>query len=146
MSIANNLVILTGRLGKDPETREVGDTQVSNFSIATEFSYKDKKGEWIKGADWHNIVAWRNLSVYVDRYMKKGSLVTITGSLKTRSWEDKEGVTKYITEIVASEIKGRDKVDNNSNNESASKPKEETPKKNTSMSLDAEDDDDDLPF
>lgn len=101
-----NKVILVGRLGRDPETRYTGGGQpVANFSIATDFSYKDRNGERQKRTEWHKVVAWRKLAEIVQQYLKKGSLVYIEGRLETREWQDKEGQKRYSTEIIANEMK-----------------------------------------
>ncbi len=96
-----NKVILIGRLGKDPEVRnlESGAT-VANFTMATTETYKDKTtGEKKEITEWHNIVLWRGAAEVAAKYLHKGDLVYIEGRLRTRSWE-KEGVTRYITEVV----------------------------------------------
>ena len=96
-----NKVILIGRLGKDPEVRnlESGAT-VANFSMATTETYKDKTtGERKEITEWHNIVLWRGLADVAAKYLHKGDLVYIEGKLRTRSWE-KDNVTRYTTEIV----------------------------------------------
>jgi single-strand DNA-binding protein len=96
-----NKVILIGRLGKDPEVRnlESGATVV-NFTMATTETYKDKTtGERKEITEWHNIVLWRGIAEVAAKYLHKGDLVYIEGRLRTRSWE-KEGVTRYTTEII----------------------------------------------
>lgn len=97
-----NKVILIGRLGKDPEVRNLDNgAVVANFSIATSESYKDRTtGEKKEITEWHNIVLWRGLAEISQKYLKKGDMVYIEGKLRTRSWE-KEGVTRYTTEVVA---------------------------------------------
>jgi len=97
-----NKVILVGRLGKDPEVRNLDNgAAVANFTIATSESYKDKTtGEKKEITEWHNIVLWRGLAEISQKYLHKGDMVYIEGKLRTRSWE-KEGVTRYTTEIVA---------------------------------------------
>lgn len=100
-----NKVILIGRLGKDPELRtlENGAT-VARFTMATSETYKDKTtGERKEITEWHNIVLWRGLADIAGKYLKKGEQVYIEGKLRTRSWE-KEGVTRYTTEIVGDEL------------------------------------------
>ena len=97
-----NRVILVGRLGKDPEVRnlESGAT-VANFTLATSESYKDRTtGEKKEVTEWHNIVLWKGLAEISQKYLHKGDMVYIEGKLRTRSWE-KEGVTRYTTEVVA---------------------------------------------
>jgi len=101
-----NKVILVGRLGRDPETRYTGGGQaVANFSVATDYSYKDKNGERQKRTEWHKIVAWRQLAEICQKYLKKGSLVYIEGRIETREWQDKEGQKRYSTEIIANEMR-----------------------------------------
>jgi single-strand DNA-binding protein len=97
-----NKVILVGRLGKDPEVRNLDNgAVVANFSIATSESYKDRTtGEKKEVTEWHNIVLWRGLAEIAQKYLRKGDMVFIEGKLRTRSWE-KEGVTRYTTEVVA---------------------------------------------
>ncbi|MCB0834949.1 MAG: single-stranded DNA-binding protein [Bacteroidetes bacterium] len=97
-----NKVILIGRLGADPELRFTPNgAAVASFNMATNESYKDKEGKPVDQTDWHRIVAWRKLAEICGQYLKKGSLVYIEGKLKTRSYDDKEGVKRYVTEIVA---------------------------------------------
>ena len=96
-----NKVILVGRLGKDPEVRNLENgVTVTNFSMATSESYKDKTtGDRKEVTEWHNVVLWRGLADIAAKYLHKGDLVYIEGKLRTKSWE-KEGVTRYSTEIV----------------------------------------------
>jgi single-strand DNA-binding protein len=96
-----NKVILVGRLGKDPEVRNLENgAMVVNFTIATSESYKDKTtGEKKESTEWHNIVLWRGLAEIAAKYLHKGDMIYLEGKLRTRSWE-KEGVTRYTTEIV----------------------------------------------
>lgn len=96
-----NKVILVGNLGKDPEVRNLENgATVANFTIATTESYKDKTtGEKKDITEWHNIVLWRGLADIAAKYIHKGDMIYIEGKLRTRSWE-KEGVTRYTTEIV----------------------------------------------
>jgi single-strand DNA-binding protein len=97
-----NKVILVGRLGKDPEVRNLDNgVSVANFTMATSETYKDRTtGEKKETTEWHNIVLWRGLAEVSQKYLHKGDLVYIEGKLRTRSWE-KEGVTRYTTEIIA---------------------------------------------
>jgi single-strand DNA-binding protein len=96
-----NKVILVGRLGKEPEVRNLENgAAVANFTIATSESYKDKTtGEKKEVTEWHNIVLWRGLAEIAQKYLHKGDLIYVEGKLRTRSWE-KDGVTRYTTEIV----------------------------------------------
>jgi len=95
-----NKVILIGHLGKDPEafTFENGTNKVS-FSMATTESFKNKEGEKIQQTEWHNIVLWRGLADVAEKYLNKGSQIYLEGKIKTRSWDDKDGVKRYTTEI-----------------------------------------------
>ena len=99
--IALNKVILVGNLGKDPEVRHLeGGVAVASFSLATSDSYKDKSGQRVEQTEWHNIVVWRGLAESAEKYLKKGMTIYIEGKLRTRSWDDKEGHKRYMTEIV----------------------------------------------
>ncbi len=97
-----NKVILVGRLGKEPEVRHLeSGVGVANFSMATSETYKDRNsGERKEITDWHNIVLWRGLADVAEKYLHKGDLIYIEGRLKTRSWQDKDGNTRYTTEVV----------------------------------------------
>jgi single-strand DNA-binding protein len=97
--------MLIGHLGNDPETRYMpnGDA-VANFSVATTESWKDKSGEKKEATEWHRISAFGKLGEICGEYLKKGSLVYVTGKIKTRKWQDKEGNDKYTTEIVADKM------------------------------------------
>jgi len=96
-----NKVILVGRLGKDPEVRNLENgAVVANFTLATSETYKDKTtGEKKEITDWHNIVLWRGLAEISQKYLHKGDMIYVEGKLRTRSWE-KDGVTRYTTEII----------------------------------------------
>ena len=97
-----NKGILVGNLGKDPEVRYLDNgVAVANFSLATTENYKNKAGERVSQTEWHNIVLWRGLAEVAEKYLKKGASVYIEGKIKTRKWEDKEGNTRYNTEILA---------------------------------------------
>jgi len=110
-----NKVILIGRLGRDPEVRNISDDRtVTNFSIATSEEWKDKDtGEKKERTEWHRIVAFNRLGEICAEYLSKGKMVYVEGRIQTRSWEQ-DGVTKYTTEIIASNIQflgGRNSVD-----------------------------------
>jgi|SRR5205085_10501985 single-strand DNA-binding protein len=96
-----NKVILVGRLGKDPEVRNLENgATVANFTMATSETYKDKTtGDRKEITEWHNIVLWRGLADVAARYLHKGDMIYVEGKIRTRSWE-KEGVTRYTTEII----------------------------------------------
>jgi single-strand DNA-binding protein len=105
-----NKVILIGNLGRDPQTRYTqGGDAVTNFSIATSESWKDKQsGEQQERTEWHNIVCFRRLGEIAGEYLRKGSKVYIEGRLQTRKWQDKEGHDRYTTEIVANDLQMMD--------------------------------------
>ena len=100
-----NKVLLIGRLGGDPETKFVQTgMQVANFNLATTASWKDENGNIQSRTDWHKIVAWGKLAEICKDYLKKGSKVYIEGALQTRSYEDKDGQKRYITEIRVNDM------------------------------------------
>lgn len=100
-----NRVQLIGNLGMDPEVKNLeGGKTVARLSIATNEIYKNKKGEKTTDTQWHNLVAWGKTAEIAEKYLKKGSEVAVEGKLTSRSYEDKKGEKKYITEIVISEI------------------------------------------
>lgn len=108
-----NKVTLIGNLGKDPEIQQLeGNIAVAKFSLATTEQFKDKNGQSKTETEWHTIVLWRNLAELAHKYLTKGSLVFIEGKLKTRSYDDKEGNKKYLTEIVADQLIMLDKQSN----------------------------------
>lgn len=100
-----NKVILIGNLGQDPELRYTGGgTAVCNLRIATNESYKDTNGEWVERTEWHNVVAWGRLAEICNEYLRKGSQAYFEGSLQTRSYDDRDGNTRYVTEVKAREM------------------------------------------
>ncbi len=100
-----NKVILVGNLGRDPEVRHLESGRaVANFSIATSETYKNKEGDKVTHTEWHNVVLWTPLAEIGERFLKKGSQVYIEGKLTTRSYDDKDGNKKYITEVVGREM------------------------------------------
>ncbi|WP_452219687.1 single-stranded DNA-binding protein [Lacinutrix salivirga] len=105
MSTLRNKVQLIGNLGNDPEiiNLESGKT-LAKFSIATNESYKNNKGEKITDTQWHNIVAWGKTAEIIEKYITKGKEVAIEGKLTSRSYETKEGEKRYVTEVVCSEL------------------------------------------
>ena len=104
-AIMVNKALLIGRLGRDPEVRYTPDgTMVTNFTMATDETYKDKNGERVQKTEWHRIVAFGKLAEICGNYLVKGKLVFIEGRIQTRAWEDKEGVKRNTTEIIASNM------------------------------------------
>jgi len=97
-----NKVILIGNLGKDPEIRHLeGGVAVAKFPLATTETYKNKDGQRVEQTEWHNVVMWRGLADIAEKLLKKGNQVYIEGKLRTRSWDDKDGHKRYMTEVVA---------------------------------------------
>jgi single-strand DNA-binding protein len=100
-----NRVILIGNLGKDPEIRHLENGRArATFTLATNEIYKNKEGEKVTHTDWHNIVLWTPLAEIAEKYLTKGKQVYIEGKLTNRSYTDKEGQAKYITEIVGQNL------------------------------------------
>lgn len=98
-----NKVILVGNLGKDAETRFIpSGAAVTNFSVATARRWKDQSGEWKEETDWHNVQIWK--AEKLAEYLRKGTTVYVEGRLKNRSYEDKDGQKRYITEIIADDV------------------------------------------
>ncbi len=105
MSRGVNKVILIGNLGQDPELKYTPNGHaVSTFSIATTEGRKDKDGNWNDHTEWHRVVTWNKTAETAGEYLKKGSQVYIEGRIQTRQWDDKEGVKRYTTEIVAQNL------------------------------------------
>ncbi|MBT8255312.1 MAG: single-stranded DNA-binding protein [Bacteroidia bacterium] len=105
MNALRNKVQLIGRLGQDPEIINFEDgNKLAKFSMATDDSYKDKKGQKVERAYWHNVVVRGGLVNVVENYVIKGQEIAIEGKLTNRSYEDKEGTTKYVTEIQCNEL------------------------------------------
>ena len=149
-----NKVILVGRLGKEPEVRHLENgASVANFPIATSEVYKDRNtGERKEQTEWHNIVLWRGLADVAEKYLNKGDMVYIEGKLRTRSWE-KDGVTRYTTEVVGDNMTMLSPKGSNSggegydNNAQSSTPKpQQTVAETPTADIAADDDSDDLPF
>lgn len=135
-----NKVILVGNLGKDPEIRHLDNgIAVANFSLATTESYTNKQGERVNQTEWHNVVLWRGLADVAEKYLKKGNSIYVEGKINTRKWEDKEGVTRYSTDIIADKMTMLgSKSDNSNSAATAVSPAESSPAKSSGN--------DDLPF
>ncbi len=105
MSVSTNFVQLIGHLGAAPESTqfESGKQRVT-FSMATSESYRDANGENVETTDWHRIVAWGPLAGYLEKNLRKGTKVLVQGKIRHRNYQDKEGVTKYVTEVVAKDV------------------------------------------
>lgn len=133
-----NKVILIGNLGKDPEVKYLNSgVAVANLSLATTESYKNKEGERVSQTEWHNVVLWRGLAEVAEKWLKKGSSVYIEGKIRSRKWEDKEGNTRYTTEILGDNMTMLGKKEDNTSQATASSSEESVPQ---------EEKGDDLPF
>ncbi|QCX39168.1 single-stranded DNA-binding protein [Aureibaculum algae] len=105
MNALRNKVQLIGNLGDNPEiiTLESGK-KLAKFSIATNESYKNASGEKVTDTQWHNVIAWNKTAEIIEKYLAKGNEVAVEGKLTTRSYDDKDGNKKYITEVVINEL------------------------------------------
>ncbi|NPU83122.1 MAG: single-stranded DNA-binding protein [Syntrophaceae bacterium] len=100
-----NKAMLIGRLGADPEVRYTPDgAMITTFRLATDEQWKDKSGERVQRTEWHRVVTFGRLAEICGNYLNKGKLVYVEGRIQTRSWEDKEGQKRYMTEIVAANM------------------------------------------
>ncbi len=100
-----NRVQLIGHVGNDPEIKNLdGGKKVANFTIATNDSYKNDKGEKVEQTEWHKVVAWGKTAEIIEKYVTKGKEIAIDGKLTHRSYDDKNGEKRYITEVVANDV------------------------------------------
>lgn len=105
--------MLIGNLGKEPIVQTLeGNVKVAKLVVATTDSYRDKNGQLQSDTDWHNIVLWRGLAELAEKYLHTGSLVMVEGKLKSRRYDDKEGVTRYVTEVIGENLLMLDKKHN----------------------------------
>ncbi|HEX9875003.1 MAG TPA: single-stranded DNA-binding protein [Deferrimonas sp.] len=152
-----NKVILVGNLGKDPELRYTpAGAAVATFSLATSERYKDKQGQMQEKTEWHNVVAWRQLAEICGKFLHKGKQVYIEGKIQTRSYDDRDGNKKYITEIVADQMQMLGRAgDEGGGSQRQAEPRQERPAaSHQSQSTPAYEDfadppfnpDDDIPF
>jgi len=144
-----NKVILVGNAGKDAEVRYIeSGVAVATFSLATSETFIAKSGEKVTNTEWHNIVAWRGTAEMAGKYITKGRQLYIEGRIRTRSYDDKDGVKKYATEIVADNIQllGRKEEGGSSNAPSTSYQKQESSANNENSEFEAAEPTDDLPF
>ncbi len=144
-----NKVILVGNVGKDPETRYLeSGVAVCNFPMATSETYKNRDGEKVTNTEWHNIVLWRNLAEIANQYVKKGTQLYIEGRIRTRSWEDRDGNKRYITEVVGDNMQmlGRPPKDNEGSTGSGTQGTRDDKPDETGDTSQGPNDVDDLPF
>lgn len=105
MNAIKNKVQLIGHVGQEPEIKTFdGGKKVANITIATNESYTNNKGEKVENTEWHRITAWGKVAEIIEKYVIKGKEIAIEGKLTHRSYDDKDGNKRYITEIVASEL------------------------------------------
>src|SRR4051812_19190265 len=105
MNAMKNRVQLIGNVGNDPEIKNLdGGKKVAHLNIATNDSYKNDKGERVEQTEWHRVVAWGKTAEIIEKYVTKGIQVGLEGKLTNRSYDDKNGEKRYITEVVVSEI------------------------------------------
>ncbi len=133
-----NKVTLIGNLGKDPELRYTSSgVAVASFTLATNESWKDQDGNFQERTQWHNLVAWRKLAEICGEYLKKGSKIYLEGRLQYRSYDDKSGVKRNVTEIVLDEMLMLDSKGASQSSEPQATPPAEVPSPEKA---------DDLPF
>ena len=151
MSTLNKAMII-GRLGADPDIRYTqNNTAIANMSVATSEKFKDKNGEQQERTEWHRLVAWGRLAEISQEYLKKGALIYVEGPIQTRSWENKEGVKQYTTEIKVLQMQmlntkqegGNQEQQQNEPGAAKQKPAQEDPSAAGNVEPDV---DDDLPF
>lgn len=136
MAFSLNRIMLIGRLGKDAETRfTTNNVSVTNFTLATDYRYKGKNGDWVSETTWHNIVSF-NLSDYYKENLKKGRKFYVEGRLSKRDYTDKDGIKRYNTEVITEKI-----IPLEPSSEAASSEDEET-----SSVAPQSNENDDLPF
>jgi len=104
MNNLRNRVQLIGNLGMDPEVKDLNGKTLAKMSLATTETYKDADGNKVKNTQWHNLIAWGNTALVFKNYAKKGKEIAVEGKINYRSYENKEGEKKYITEIIVNEV------------------------------------------
>ena len=138
--MAVNKVILVGNLGKDPEIKYTpAGVAVATFSLATTDPFKDKDGN--KATQWHNVIAWRQLAEICGNYLHKGKQVYIEGRIQYRSYNDRDGNKKYITEIVADQMQMLGSASDGGQGEPSAKPQQKQQPQEPPFNHD-----DDIPF
>ena len=130
-----NKITLIGHVGKEPEIKQVNDTKLATFSLATKETWKNKEGKKQEATEWHNIEVWGPLANVVENWVNKGDLLFISGKIKTDKYE-KDGQDRYITKVVGRELIMLGSKGDNS-------PKKEVPKEKKD---DSHEDVEDLPF
>tara|TARA_Y100000588_G_C13466358_1_gene590650 strand:+ start:109 stop:444 length:336 start_codon:yes stop_codon:yes gene_type:complete len=105
MSTIRNKVQLIGNVGREPEIVNLeSGKKLAKFSVATNENYKNASGERVTDTQWHNIIAWGKTAELIEKYVNKGKEVGVEGKLTSRSWDDKDGTKRYITEVICNEL------------------------------------------
>lgn len=105
MNAMKNTVQLIGNVGNDPEIKNLdGGKKVANLTIATNDSYKNDKGEKVEQTEWHKVVAWGKTAEIIEKYVTKGLQIAIEGKLTHRSYDDKNGEKRYVTEVLVNDV------------------------------------------
>lgn len=144
-----NKVILVGNVGADPEVRHLdNNVAVTNLRLATSESYLAKNGERVTTTEWHNIVLWRGLAEMAEKYIRKGKQIYVEGRIRTRSYDDKDGQKKYITEIYGDVVRllGSREAQSSDSASETQYPKETSSSSQVEAPEFSEQPDDDLPF
>ena len=145
-----NKVILIGRLGKDPETRFMPNSEaVCNFSVATSESWKDQSGQRQERVEWHNVTMYRRLAEIAGQYLKKGSQVYLEGKIQTRKYTDKNGIERTAFDIIANEMKMLGGGNNDGQQAQSAQGEAPTPPRRQAPATPAapvDDESDDIPF
>ena len=123
-----NKVILVGNVGKDPEIRHLDSgVAVATFTLATSETYIAKNGDRVTSTEWHNIVLWRGLAEVAEKYVRKGRQLYIEGRIRSRSYEDKDGQKRYVTEIYGDVMKLLGSRETQGHSEATTKPEFKPP-------------------
>lgn len=105
MNAMKNKVQLIGHVGQDPEVKDLeGGRKVANLTLATNDYYINDKGEKVENTEWHRVAAWGKIAEIIEKYVVKGKEIVVEGKLTHRSYEDKDGTKRYVTEVVANDI------------------------------------------
>lgn len=144
-----NKVILIGNVGKDPEIRHLDSgVAVATFSLATSETYNAKNGERVTSTEWHNIVLWRGLADVAEKYVKKGMQLYVEGRIRSRTYDDKDGIKRYITEINGDVMRMLGSKDSSSGttSQNSTNSSTQTPPSFSEPETDDSGGDEDLPF
>jgi single-strand DNA-binding protein len=145
-----NKVILIGNLGAEPEVRTIeSGRKVASLRLATTETYKNAQGERVEQTEWHSVVFWGAIAEVIEKYLHKGSQIYVEGRLRTRSYDDKDNIKRYVTEVVGQTMTmlgGKPGGSGESNNSGASNSYSKPAAATTSAAVPVGDEPDDLPF